>query len=257
MTSIDLNADLGESFGPWRMGNDEAMLEIVTSANIACGFHASDPLEMRKVVRLAKEAGVGIGAHPGFADLQGFGRRRITGIGAEELQAMIGYQIGALQAIAALEGAEVRHVKAHGALSNMASEDSAIAEACVAAVMGVDATLVTMVLANTELERVGRSLGARLANEVFADRAYNDDGTLVDRSRPDAMIHDADQAADNVLAMIENRAITSINGTKIPIEPHTVCVHGDEPSAVNTARTLRRRLEDAGVAVQRFAAEGA
>ncbi len=252
MKTIDLNADLGESFGPWRMGNDEAILEVITSANIACGFHASDPLEMKKVVRLASKHGVGIGAHPGFHDLQGFGRRRIHGLSGEELQAMIVYQIGALQAIAASEGARVRHVKPHGALNNMACEMYDVAEACVAAVQSISANLITLVLPNTELERAGRTLQAPIAHEVFADRAYNDDGTLVARGQEGAMIHDASEAADNVLAMIENREITSINGKKIPIEPETVCVHGDEPDAVKTAVALRRKLVDAGISIRCF-----
>ncbi|MGI9407420.1 MAG: LamB/YcsF family protein [Hyphomicrobiaceae bacterium] len=254
MPSIDLNADLGESFGPWRMGNDEAILEVISSANIACGFHASDPLEMRKVVRLAKKNDVGIGAHPGFADLQGVGRRRILGIPDDELQAMIVYQIGALQAIAAMENARVRHIKIHGALNNMASEDYSIAEPCLAAIKMLPDDLITLVLPRTDLERAGHELQMPVAAEVFADRAYNDDGTLVHRGQPGAMIHDASEASDNILAMIENQEITSINGKKIPVKPETVCVHGDGPEAVQTATALRRKLEDAGITIRRFGA---
>lgn len=208
MTSIDLNADLGESFGPWRMGNDEAILDVISSANVACGFHASDPAEMRKVVRMCRDKGVGIGAHPGFHDLQGFGRRRILGIPDDELQAMILYQIGALQAIAAAEGAQVRHVKIHGALNNMATESYELAETCLAAIKALGGELITLVLPATELERAGTALQMPVAREVFADRAYNDDGTLVSRGQPGAMITGASEAADNILAMIENREMT-------------------------------------------------
>jgi len=254
MTSIDLNADLGESFGSWRKGNDEAILEVVSSANIACGFHAGDPLEMKKVVQFAVKKGVGIGAHPGFQDLQGFGRRRILGIPNDELQAMIIYQIGALQAITASEGTRVRHVKFHGALNNMTCEIHDMAAACIAAVKSLPDALTTLVLPGTELERAGSDLGVPITREVFADRAYNDDCTLVQRGQPGAMIHDPGEVADNILAMIENQEITSINGKKIPITLDTVCVHGDEPDAVRTVTSLRRRLEDAGVSIRQFTA---
>ncbi|MEL7544251.1 MAG: 5-oxoprolinase subunit PxpA [Pseudomonadota bacterium] len=252
MTTIDLNADLGESFGPWKMGNDEAILEIVSSANIACGFHASDPMEMTRVVRLAKEAGVGIGAHPGFNDLEGFGRRRILGLTSAEIEAAVIYQIGALQAIAASEGVQLQHVKAHGALNNMACETPEIAHACINAVRRCAHELINLVLPNTELERAAKHLDAPMAREVFADRAYNDDGTLVARGTEGAMIHDPDAAADAVLAMIEEQAITSVNGVKIPVAIQTVCVHGDEPTAVSMAQHLRQKLEDAGVSIRKL-----
>ena len=252
MTTIDLNADLGESFGPWRMGRDAEMLDIVTSANIACGFHAGDPGEMARTVALCLEKGVGIGAHPGFDDLRGFGRRRISGTKDSELAAMITYQIGALQAIAAAQGARVRHVKLHGALSNMCMTDRAMADVFARAVRALSDDLIVMAVAETEIARAARAAGGPMVAEVFADRAYNDDATLVSRDRPGAVIHDPEAAADHVLRMVEEQAITSVNGVKVPVRPETVCVHGDNPEAVRLAARVRERLEAAGVTVARF-----
>jgi 5-oxoprolinase (ATP-hydrolysing) subunit A len=252
MTRIDLNADLGESFGPWRIGRDAEMLEIVTSANVACGFHAGDPVEMARTVRLCLAKGVGIGAHPGFDDLLGFGRRQIRGIVDEELAAMITYQIGALLAIAAAEGAAVGHVKMHGALSNMCMTDRGMADVFAGAVRRLSGDLVIMAVAETEIERAAVAAGGPLVREVFADRAYNDNATLVARSEPGAVIHDAQVAADHVLRMVEEQAITSVNGVKIPVRPETVCVHGDNPEAVRLAASVRHRLEGAGMKVERF-----
>lgn len=249
---IDLNADLGESYGPWRMGRDAEMLDIVTSANIACGFHAGDPVEMTKTVRLCREKGVGIGAHPGFDDLHGFGRRQITGNSAEDLAAMITYQIGAMQAVAVSQGAELRHVKLHGALSNMCMTTRWMADAFARAVRALSPDLVIMAVAGTELQRSAEAAGGPLVAEVFADRTYNDDGTLVSRSEAGAVIHDADKAADHVLAMVENQAITSINGVRVRVTPQTVCVHGDNPEAVRMAARVRQRLENAGIEIAGF-----
>lgn len=246
---IDLNADLGESFGAWQMGHDAAMLDIVTSANVACGFHAGDPLVMRDTVRLCRDKGVGIGAHPGFRDLEGFGRRQIHGMPDDKLSAMITYQIGALQAIARAEGATVGHVKLHGALSNMCMTDRHMADVFAQAVRSISDELVIMAVAETELQRAAEQVGGPLLREVFADRTYNDDGTLVSRSHPNAVIHDAEQAAEHVLRMVEEQAVTSINGVKVPVCPETVCVHGDNPAAVRLAETVRARLEGAGVIV--------
>jgi len=252
MTTIDLNADLGESFGPWKMGRDAEMLDIVTSANVACGFHAGDPMEMLRTVRLCQAKGVGIGAHPGFDDLQGFGRRQITGHSSEELAAMITYQIGALQALAVSQGAIVRHVKMHGALSNMCMTNRAMADAFANAVRHLSADLVLMAVAATEIEHASHAVGGPMVREVFADRTYNDDGTLVSRAQKGAVIHDADQAADHVLRMIDDQAITSINGVKVPVRPQTICVHGDNPAAVRLAATVRTRLEKAGITLCKF-----
>ena len=249
---IDLNADLGESYGPWRMGRDADMLDIVTSANIACGFHAGDPMEMTRTVRLCLAKGVSIGAHPGFDDLHGFGRRQITGTSDGELASMIIYQIGASQAIAATEGGRVHHVKLHGALSNMCMVNRNMSDVFARAVRHLAPDLVIMAIAATEIEKAAAAVGGPLVREVFADRTYNDDGTLVARSQAGAVIHDPDQAADHVLKMIEDQAVTSINGVKVPVKPQTVCVHGDNPEAVRLAARVRARLEKAGVVVARF-----
>tara|TARA_R110000787_G_scaffold137458_28_gene250927 strand:- start:1470 stop:2237 length:768 start_codon:yes stop_codon:yes gene_type:complete len=250
---IDLNSDLGESYGAWRMGDDAAMLDIVTSANVACGFHGGDPLEMRRTVEMAVAKNVAIGAHPGFQDLQGFGRRRILGIPSDELQAMMLYQVGALQAIARAAGGDVTHVKIHGALGNMTSEDDAMAETCIRAVQALDPKLMFVAIAATALERAARKVGQPCVSEIYADRAYNDDATLVTRGKPGAVIHDPDKAADNVLAVIDSGCITSINGVKVPVSVETVCVHGDSPDAVRMAEVVRTRLDKAGVKVARFA----
>jgi len=252
MTTIDLNSDLGESYGAWRIGRDGEMLDIVSSANVACGFHAGDPLEMVKTVRLCRQKGVSIGAHPGFDDLHGFGRRRISGNSADQLAAMVVYQIGALQAIAASQGSRVHHVKMHGALSNMCMTDRWMADVFARAVRTLSTDLVIMAVAQTEIQRAAEAVGGPLVREVFADRSYNDDGTLVSRSQQGAVIHDAAQAADNVLRMIDEQALTSINGVKVPVRPETVCVHGDNPQAVGLAATLRARLEQAGHRIARF-----
>ncbi|MFW5833689.1 MAG: LamB/YcsF family protein [Pseudomonadota bacterium] len=250
--TVDLNADLGESFGPWAMGADEALLEIVTSANIACGFHAGDPVVMDRTVERALANGVAIGAHPGFDDKQGFGRRRVLGLTEHELATMIRYQLGALQAIARAHGARVTHIKTHGALGNMASESDELASVFVGAVRASDPDLYVVAMAATALERASSALGQPHVREVYADRGYNDDGTLVARHLPGAMIHDPEAAADRVLAMLEEGAITSIHGQKLKVRPETVCVHGDGPEALHMARTLRRRLELAGVTLAPF-----
>lgn len=247
---IDLNADMGESFGPWSMGDDAAMLDIVTSANIACGFHAGDPAVMDRTVRLAAQKGVGIGAHPGFQDLRGFGRHRILGLSPTEIRTMLLYQIGALQAIARAAGATVTHVKLHGALANMASEDSDLAGQFAEATAMADAGLIIIAMAKTVLESAAHSSGNPVAAEIYADRAYNDDGTLVDRKTAGAVLHDPQIAADRLLKAIEDKAVTSVNGVKIPVEPATVCVHGDNPVAVQMADTIRTRLDHAGVQVR-------
>ncbi len=248
---VDLNSDLGESYGRWRMGRDSEMLDIVTSANIACGFHAGDPAEMARIVGLCRDKGVGIGAHPGFDDLHGFGRREIRGNSEAELAAMITYQIGALQAIARAGGARLDHVKLHGALSNMCMKDAAMARVFAGAVRKLSADLVIMAVAETEIQRAAEAVGGPMISEVFADRAYNDDGTLVARDQAGAVITDADQAAEHVLRMVAEQAITSVNGVKVPVRPETICVHGDNLAAVRLAETVRARLEKAGVTVAR------
>lgn len=249
---IDLNADLGESFGPWKMGHDEELLQIVTSANIACGYHAGDPWHMHKTVQTCIQNNVGIGAHPGFPDLLGFGRLEIYGIPTEQLKAMIIYQIGALKALAATKGVEVRHVKMHGALANMASRDQKLADTVIAAVQELDPLLYVIVIASTCLEKAAKNAKAKHVSEIFADRAYNDDGTLVSRLVPDALILDPQTCADNILRAVETGTLTSLNGKKVPIDIGTICVHGDKPEAVKIAGTVRNRLAQAGISVEKF-----
>lgn len=250
-TSVDLNSDMGESFGPWRMGDDAALLEVITSANIACGFHAGDPDVMAGVMGQAVARGVGIGAHPGFADLQGFGRRRID-MDHRSLGHMVAYQLGAAQSMARAAGGAVRHLKLHGALANMASEDAGMARACYSAALAVDPEIIVMVLAGTAQEAAARDLGARIACEIFADRAYEEDGRLVDRRKPGAVIHDADLAARRILAMLQDGAIIAETGKRLPTRIDTICLHGDGAEAVALARDLRAALEAAGVRLAAF-----
>ncbi|MGE0153252.1 MAG: LamB/YcsF family protein [Reyranellaceae bacterium] len=245
---INLNADLGESFGPWPMGNDAAMLGIVKSANVACGFHAGDPTVMTETVRLAKANGVSIGAHPSFPDLQGFGRRQMK-LSTAELEALIAYQTGALMGVAAAQGMTVTHVKPHGALSNMASVDAAMAEAIARAIRAVDRDLIFLATAGSEMAKAGRRLGLTTAQEIFADRTYGDDGNLTPRAQPNAMIHDAQQAVAHVRRMVEEQAIFSLSGRKIPTPVDSICVHGDEESAVAVARAVREGLEQAQIRI--------
>ena len=249
--SVDLNADMGESFGPWVMGDDPALLEIVSSANIACGFHAGDPDVMARTMRIAVERGVGIGAHPGFADLQGFGRQRLS-LPGESLGNLIRYQVGAATGMARGVGGQVRHLKLHGALANMASEDKALALTCYRAALSVAPDIIVMVLAGTAQEAAARDLGCPAACEIFADRAYNDDATLVDRSLPGAVIHDAERAAARMVDMIRAGAIITETGKHIPTRIDTICLHGDTPEAVDIARSTRRALEEAGVSIGQF-----
>lgn len=242
---IDLNADMGESFGPWRKGNDEALLEVVTSANVACGFHAGDPDTMARTMRAAVARGVGIGAHPGFDDLAGFGRRRLP-LSPDEVANLVTYQLGAAQAMARSAGGRVGHLKLHGALANMAAEDEELARAAYEAALRVDPDLVIMTIAGTAQERAAEALGARRAGEIFADRAYEDDATLVDRARAGAVISDAEEAARRVLAMLKEGAIIAESGKRIETRIDTICLHGDGPTALPIARTLAERLTEAG-----------
>lgn len=242
---VDLNADLGESFGAWTMGDDEALLAIVGRANVACGFHAGDPLVMRRTVRRARERGVAIGAHPSFPDLQGFGRRRMD-IEPEELQAMLLYQIGALAGLCQAEGARLAHVKPHGALNNMACADEALARTVVQAVRSFDPALPLLVPACSALERAALALGQPVLREIFADRAYQDDGQLVARREPGAVLHDPHEAVAHVLAMLQAGGLVTRSGRVLPTPIDSVCVHGDGPQAVQTARQLREALAQRG-----------
>lgn len=245
---IDLNSDLGEAFGAWDMGDDAAMLSIVTTANIACGFHAGDPMVMTRTVQAAKAAGVGIGAHPGYADLQGFGRRPMS-LSLAEIEAIMVYQVGALTGIARAAGTRLGHVKPHGALNNLAAINLDVALAVARAIKSVDADLIFLAPVGSAMVTAGRQLGLRVAGEVFADRNYDDDGNLVPRSHPLAMVTDPEQAAANVIAMVSKGILRSINGKDIPCDAQSVCVHGDEPTAVQHARHLRAALTQADIQV--------
>ncbi|WP_022703100.1 LamB/YcsF family protein [Pseudorhodobacter ferrugineus] len=250
--TVDLNADMGESYGPWSMGNDAALLKTVTSANIACGFHASDPDVMAATMAAAVAHGTGIGAHPGFADLQGFGRRRLT-LTHSALRHLVAYQLGAAQAMAALVGGSVRHLKLHGALANMAAEDALMAQACYEGALAVDPGIIIMVLAATAQQEAVQALGCTWAAEIFADRAYNDDATLVDRKLPGAVIHDPALAAKRMVEMVKAGAIITASGTHIPTPIDTICMHGDTPEAVEIAKATRAALEGAGIGIAQFA----
>ena len=250
---VDLNADMGEGFGPWKMGDDEAMLDIVTSANVACGAHAGDPQIMFRIAARAKEKGVALGAHPGFDDLWGFGRRPIAGTRPAEIERLVAYQIGALQGVAALAGHRVSFVKVHGALNNMANEDDDLALALARAVKGVDPRLVHVCMPGLAMERASERLGVPVAREFFADRAYEESGHLVARSKPGAVLHDAEAAAERVLRTLQDGALTSAGGRRISMRIDTICVHGDEPSAVTMARMVRSVLEASDIAVAPFA----
>ncbi|MVW72402.1 LamB/YcsF family protein [Bordetella sp. 15P40C-2] len=246
---IDLNCDMGESYGAWHMGNDIAVLPFVSSANVACGYHAGDPSTMRKTVAAAIEHKVAVGAHPSLPDLVGFGRRTMQ-ITPQEAYDMVVCQIGALAAVAATQGARLHHVKAHGALYNMAAKDRGLSDAICRAVRDVDASLVLYGLAGSQLIAAAQDLGLRAASEVFADRSYQDDGSLTPRSQPGAMIEDVDTAIAQVLNMVQNRVVRSVNGRDVPVQADTLCIHGDQPNALVFARALREALSKAGIEVR-------
>lgn len=249
---VDLNCDMGEGYGPWSMGDDEAMLDIISSANIACGFHAGDPSIMFRTAEIAKRKGVAIGAHPGFNDLHGFGRRMIRGDSPAEIERMVAYQIGAMQAVAALAGHKVTFVKVHGALNNMANEDEELALAIARAIKGVDASLINVCMPGLLMEKASDRLGVKVAREIFADRTYEDNGTLTSRKKPGSVLHDADAAAERILRMLQDKAVVTTSGKRIPVEIDTICVHGDEATAVTMARTVRQKLEANGVVIAPF-----
>jgi UPF0271 protein len=251
---VDLNSDLGESFGAWKMGDDEAMLSIITSASVACGWHAGDPVVMHRAAELAKSNGVAIGAHPSFDDLWGFGRRVIRGTSFADLEKQIAYQIGALQGVAAMVGHKVTHVKAHGALGNLANDEDDFALALGRAIKAVDRQLVYVVMPGRPSVKAAEKLGLPVLQEIFADRAYQDNGQLVMRGQPGAMIHDAGAAAERILRALGDNVIISITGNKVPVEIDTVCVHGDTSTAVEMARQLRQKLTAAGVDLKPYTA---
>jgi len=245
MTTIDLNCDMGESFGAWTMGQDAAVLAHVTSANIACGFHAGDPLTMQRTVAAAVRHGVAVGAHPSLPDLAGFGRREMR-VTADDTYAMTLYQIGALAAVARAAGAELHHVKPHGALYNMAAKDRALADAIASAVRDFDRALILVGLANSELPRAGEAAGLTVAHEAFADRRYEADGSLMARSKAGAVIDDIDAAVAQAISIATRGEAQTPNGAQ-RIRADTICVHGDRADAATFARRLREGLEAAGL----------
>ena len=246
---IDLNCDMGEGFGIYEAGNDLALLELVTSANIACGFHAGDPRTMRATVKAAAARGVAIGAHPGLPDLQGFGRRDMA-ISPAEAYDLTVYQVGALQGFAAAAGVSLRHVKAHGALYNMAVRDARLSEAIAHAVRDVDRSLMLFALAGSVMIEVGRDVGLTVVGEVFADRSYQDDGTLTPRRQPGAMITDVGQSVAQVRDMVLLGYVRALSGKEVPVQADTLCLHGDQAGALAFAKAVRASLAESGVTVR-------
>jgi UPF0271 protein len=253
MPAIDLNSDLGEGFGAYICGDDEAMLSIVTSANVACGFHAGDPEIMAKTFRIAKERNIAVGAHPSLPDLWGFGRRRIP-FSAGEIERLVAYQIGAAQALAAYSNHSITYVKPHGALSNMSEGEREIADAIARAIRAVNPSLIFLAIARSEHVKAAEALNLAAVAEIYADRGYTEEGRLMPRGRPGALIEDAEEAADRVVAMVQEGAVITHMGTRLKTPIGSICTHGDSPGAVNMARRVRAKLEDVGVKIAPFAA---
>ena len=246
---IDLNADVGESFGRWRLGNDAEVMKRITSANVACGFHAGDPGVMRATIRRAREAAVAVGAHPGFPDLVGFGRRNMAA-SPQEVEDFVLYQIGALAAIAAAEGVRLQHVKAHGALYNMAVRDRTLADAIARAVASFDRALMLFAPPHTELLKAGEAAGLTVIAEGFADRAYEPDGSLTPRTRPGAVIHEADAVVGRAVRMALESVVTATNGQDVAMPVQTICTHGDTEGSHELTRRIRAALEERGISVR-------
>ena len=248
---IDLNSDVGESFGTYKIGLDEAVIPLISSANIACGFHAGDPLVMAKTVFLAVENGVGLGAHPGLPDLMGFGRR-VMDVSLEDIRHYVTYQVGALQGFATQRGLPLQHVKPHGALYNMAVRNTEISNAIAQIISGQDENLILVALAGPnrdELEAIATRHSIRVAFEFFADRAYNSDGSLLSRKLPGAVLHDAKAVAERVIKLVDHGSVTAVDGTEIELKADTICVHGDNPEALALVKTIRTSLTDSGIEV--------
>ncbi|MDP2321919.1 MAG: 5-oxoprolinase subunit PxpA [Acidobacteriota bacterium] len=248
---IDLNSDLGESFGPWPMGDDAALMASISSANVACGFHAGDPGAMRATVALAKASGVAVGAHPGFPDLVGFGRREMQAT-PQEVEDFVVYQVAALAGIAAAQGVRLQHVKAHGALYNMACRDRALADAIARAVAAIDKNLILFGLPDSELLKAGQQAGLPVAAEGFADRAYEADGSLASRQKAGSVIHDQAAVVTRAIKMVQERRVVALDGSEFALDADTICLHGDTRGAVELARAVRQGLEAAGIQVRRL-----
>ena len=245
---VDLNSDIGESFGAYKLGLDDEVLKYVTSANIACGFHAGDPIVMTKTVDIAANRNVAVGAHPGYPDLMGFGRRDMKAT-PDEVKAYVKYQLGALSAFTVSKGLKVQHLKAHGAMYNMAAVDYNLAKAIAEAVYEVDSDIILLALAKSQMVKAANDVGIKVAEEMFADRAYNEDSTLVPRSKPGSMIEDEDLAIKRVIRMVTEGKVEAITGEVIAIHADSVCVHGDNPQAVEFVKRIREELETTGIKV--------
>ena len=245
---IDINSDMGESFGAYTIGHDAGLMKAVTSANIAAGFHAGDPSVLRDTIRLAKASGVAIGAHPGFPDLVGFGRRELN-VTAREAEDFVLYQVAAVAGVAAAEGMRLQHVKPHGALFNMAVKNAELADAIARAVAAFDRSLILFGLPGSEILRAGRAAGLRVAAEIFADRAYEPDGTLASRKKPGSVIHDPAVVVSRAVSMVRDRSVVAVDGSKVTLDADTICVHGDTKGSDDLAARLRRAFEEAGIMV--------
>ena len=243
---IDFNCDMGESFGMYKMGFDEEVIKHITSANIACGFHAGDPMWMRHTVNLAERHGVAIGAHPSFPDLNGFGRRNMV-VSPDEAKNDVTYQVGALQAFTADK--KIQHVKPHGAMYNMAVNDESLAQAICEAILELDPQTILVALAGSRWIEIAEDMGLKVAREIFADRALNADGTLVSRSQPGSVIHDTGEVVERSIQMVTQGVATAISGERIEVQADSLCLHGDTPGAVDMAAALKRELESAGVEI--------
>src|SRR5262245_15738917 len=251
---IDINSDMGESFGAYTIGHDAGLMQSITSANIAAGFHAGDPSVLRKTIRMAKERGVAVGAHPGYPDLVGFGRRAMA-VSPQEAEDFCLYQIAAVAGVAQAEGVTLQHVKPHGELFNVAAKNRELAMAIARAVAAFDASLIFFALPGSELLKAGRELNLRTVAEVFADRAYEPDGSLVSRRKPGAVIHDADAVVARAVRMVKERSVVAVDGTVVPLDVETICVHGDTPGSDQLAAKIRAGFVAAGITVRAVGAE--
>ena len=247
MKKIDLNCDMGESYGAWKMGDDARIMPLISSANIACGFHGGDPATIRKTVRLALDHGVAIGAHPSLPDIQGFGRRAMK-ISPQDMYDLVVYQAGAVEGFARAAGSKLHHIKCHGALYNMAALDEGLSEAMARAAKDLGVMVYT--LSNSTMMKVVKAKGVRALGEVFADRGYSDDGTLAPRDKPGGMIEDAQQSVKQVLGMVEDGIVVSLGGKRVPVAADTLCLHGDQPNAVVFARKLRETFAQKGIQIE-------
>ena len=246
---VDINSDVGESFGAYSIGHDTGLMKSITSANIAAGFHAGDPSVLRDTIRMARAHGVAVGAHPGFPDLVGFGRRELN-VSAREAEDLVLYQVAAVAGVASAEGMRIQHVKPHGALFNMAVRNAELASAIARAVAAFDRTLVLFGLPGSEILKAGRSEGLRVAAEVFADRAYEPDGSLASRRKAGSVIHDPETVVARAVRMVKDRTVVAVDGSVVPLQADTICVHGDTPGSDDLAASIRAGLERAGITVK-------